>query len=786
MKLGFGVMPFRVSAASTSESTVAINDDDDPEVTVSFGASSYTVPEGGAVEVSVTLSADPERDVTIPVAKANRNGASDQDHSGIPASVAFGPGETEKKFTVNGTQDDVDDNDESVKLTFGTLPTRVTKGSMDETVVNITDDDVPFVKVDFAHGTDTVLEGYNLGIKVVLDVDPERTVTIPIVATEYDGASHHDYSVPGSVTFKSGETQAYPIFDAVHDDIDEDDERVVLTFGTPLPHRVTVGNPGMIDITITDDVVDGSPIQVSFRNGRHEVDEGESADLTVVLSKAADADLTIQLEEIHFDNIEASDYSGVPRNVQFARGDTEATFTVTAVDDSLAERTETLAIRFQNLPSIVRVGTIFGTDVVINDNDRIVQELNAGCPTNSGTRITLERTGTIGQAGESDFWSVELDPWRVYIIEVLGADSGLDVVGRDTYSGNLTLADPELVAVWNADRSSRHGTFRPAARDGGSGRNSAVTDQASGYGMHQFEVQGNGGNGTYQIKVRVNNVCTDANGYEQYPWFGGPDGYVLDIPSDSSTNRILRPHHENIGPKATGGFLGDNWDWYWNDVPDEDWIRADLQAGYEYTFDVRTDTSYPERHQATELKILGIYDSNVDEIKGTSRWLREKATARATTTSASQHGEFAAHRGLPAGYGSAGRHSRIARHHLQAARGQAGRPGPPHNHCQHTVINETDFTRSAMDNAPNAAIFTNAKRSTSKRWKLPDLAVAMIAVAAGVMLSTGHAHRPHLLAHVQLRRPLLGRPRRRQHHRISDTPARHDHPRTGRVRGPRR
>ena len=640
MKLGFGVMPFRVSAASTSESTVAINDDDDPEVTVSFGASSYTVPEGGAVEVSVTLSADPERDVTIPVAKANRNGASDQDHSGIPASVAFGPGETEKKFTVNGTQDDVDDNDESVKLTFGTLPTRVTKGSMDETVVNITDDDVPFVKVDFAHGTDTVLEGYNLGIKVVLDADPERTVTIPIVATEYDGASHHDYSVPGSVTFKSGETQAYPIFDAVHDDIDEDDERVVLTFGTPLPHRVTVGNPGMIDITITDDVVDGSPIQVSFRNGRHEVDEGESADLTVVLSKAADADLTIQLEEIHFDNIEASDYSGVPRNVQFARGDTEATFTVTAVDDSLAQRTETLAIRFQNLPSIVRVGTIFGTDVVINDNDRIVQELNAGCPTNSGTRITLERTGTIGQAGESDFWSVELDPWRVYIIEVLGADSGLDVVGRDTYSGNLTLADPELVAVWNADRSSRHGTFRPAARDGGSGRNSAVTDQASGYGMHQFEVQGNGGTGTYQIKVRVNNVCTDANGYEQYPWFGGPDGYVLDIPSDSSTNRILRPHHENIGPKATGGFLGDNWDWYWNDVPDEDWIRADLQAGYEYTFDVRTDTSYPERHQATELKILGIYDSNVDEIKGTSRWLREKATARATTTSASQHGEL--------------------------------------------------------------------------------------------------------------------------------------------------
>lgn len=76
VKLGFGMMPFRVSAGTTGESTVSINDDDDPEVTVSFGASSYTVPEGGAVEVSVTLSADPERDVTIPVTKANQNGSS--------------------------------------------------------------------------------------------------------------------------------------------------------------------------------------------------------------------------------------------------------------------------------------------------------------------------------------------------------------------------------------------------------------------------------------------------------------------------------------------------------------------------------------------------------------------------------------------------------------------------------------------------------------------------------------------------------------------------------------
>ena len=41
-------------------------DDDDPAVRVSFGSATYTVPEGGTRSVTVNLSADPERTVTIP------------------------------------------------------------------------------------------------------------------------------------------------------------------------------------------------------------------------------------------------------------------------------------------------------------------------------------------------------------------------------------------------------------------------------------------------------------------------------------------------------------------------------------------------------------------------------------------------------------------------------------------------------------------------------------------------------------------------------------------------
>ena len=73
------------------------------------------------------------------------------DYSLAPRDITFIAGETRKHLTFNAAQDDVDDDDESVKLTFRNLPHRVTAGNTDQAVVNITDDDDPWVKVDFVN-----------------------------------------------------------------------------------------------------------------------------------------------------------------------------------------------------------------------------------------------------------------------------------------------------------------------------------------------------------------------------------------------------------------------------------------------------------------------------------------------------------------------------------------------------------------------------------------------------------------------------------------------------------
>ena len=76
-------------AMAPVRSTVTITDDDDPTVTVMFDTPSYAVAEGGMQTVTITLSADPERTVVIPLTATNQGGASSTDYSGVPGSVTF-------------------------------------------------------------------------------------------------------------------------------------------------------------------------------------------------------------------------------------------------------------------------------------------------------------------------------------------------------------------------------------------------------------------------------------------------------------------------------------------------------------------------------------------------------------------------------------------------------------------------------------------------------------------------------------------------------------------------
>ena len=235
--------------------------DDDTQVTVKFGADTYTVSEGNTATITVTLSADPQSTVIIPLEATGQNGATSDDYH-VPSSVTINGGETSKTFDFMAMADDASDDGESVMIGFGTnLPSRVTKGTPEETMVSIRQMNPQLgsgVTVQFEADAYTVSEGGTATITVTLSADPQSTVVIPITATNQGGATSSDYSiVSSSVTFNSGDTSQTITFSATEDMEDELGESVLLAFGPSIPSGVSAGTPSQTTVSIIDGCDDG-------------------------------------------------------------------------------------------------------------------------------------------------------------------------------------------------------------------------------------------------------------------------------------------------------------------------------------------------------------------------------------------------------------------------------------------------------------------------------------------------------------------------------------------------
>ena len=337
-------------------------------VDVSFASDTYTVDEDGTVEVELTLSADLGRDVIVPITVVNQDGATDDDYTAVPTEVTFLAGETSKSFVITPVDDSVDDDDETLKVAFGTLPENLSPGTTTETVVTIVDNDDPQVEVNFRRAIHDVAEGADRTVTVNLTADPERTVVVPLTATDQDGASSADYSVPDSVTFESGETTKDVTFTATDDAIDDDGEKVLLEFGT-LPDGVTPGTVPTSTVSIIDDDAPAS-VAVSWAQTTYSAAEGGSVTVTAELDDDPEKTVVVPIARTDQGGAGSGDYSGVPATITFESGDTSKSFTFTATDDAQDDDDESVQLAFgPTLPSGVTQGTPAGTLVRITDND---------------------------------------------------------------------------------------------------------------------------------------------------------------------------------------------------------------------------------------------------------------------------------------------------------------------------------------------------------------------------------------------------------------------------------
>ena len=330
------------------------------QLTVQFERAAYTVAEGGTQSVTVTLSADPERTVVIPLMKEELGGAESTDYSGVPADVTFNAGDTSKSFTFTATQDNVDDDGESVKLAFDTPPTRVSVGTTATTTVSIDDDDGAGMTVSEA--ALTIGEGSSGTYTIVLDSQPTANVTVTI----NDPPGNTDVTAePASLTFSSSDwsSQKTVMVNAAQDG-DADDETATVTHTvTSTDSSYSSATANSVIVTVTDD--DDPAVTVQFEQAAYTVAEGGTQSVTVRLS--ADPERTVDMKE-ELGGAEPTDYSGVPADVTFNAGDRSKSFPFTATQDTVDDDGESVKLAFTP-PTRVSVGTTATTTVSINDDD---------------------------------------------------------------------------------------------------------------------------------------------------------------------------------------------------------------------------------------------------------------------------------------------------------------------------------------------------------------------------------------------------------------------------------
>ena len=173
--VALGDLPLELVAGRTSSQLVTIRDVFPPkEVSVRFLVSQSLVNEGSTVMVTVELSEELVADVTIPLTLSGTAEAQDY-RAPIPPQVEFKIGETSATYVISILQDDISEEDETITVAFGTLPSGVVSGDPSEIELRIIDDDEAGIST--LQSVSVVEEGTE-SFKLSLTSKPSDVVTV--------------------------------------------------------------------------------------------------------------------------------------------------------------------------------------------------------------------------------------------------------------------------------------------------------------------------------------------------------------------------------------------------------------------------------------------------------------------------------------------------------------------------------------------------------------------------------------------------------------------------------
>lgn len=414
--------PTGATLAAPTDATVNIADND-PTPTIAFDAATQNVNESGGVTLTVQLSAVSGRAVSVPYTVGGT--ATSADHSLTAGTFVVPAGSAIGVITFTIASDGLDENDETVIVDLGS-PTNATLGALVEHTITITDNDGP-PNVTFASSTNSVDENDGtVSISVTLSTVSGKTVNVPFTVSGSATNSTDYVFAASSITISAGFLSGGVNLNLTNDAIDENNETVIVTLGTPSNAAL-----GAIITQTTTIVDDDNPPTVNFAVAAQSVsEEGGTIPVTLTLSAASAKTVSVVVNASGGTATGGGvDYDFFSNSITFDPGETMGVISVTLTDDALDEANETALIDFGSLTNATAGPTDTHT-LTITDNDPVPE-------------VSLSSaTASISEGGGAVVITATLDAISGRTVTVVYTTSNLTAVAGSDYtatSGVLTF-----------------------------------------------------------------------------------------------------------------------------------------------------------------------------------------------------------------------------------------------------------------------------------------------------------------------------------------------------------
>ena len=417
-------------------------------VAVSFGASQYTAAEGGKpAAVAVSLDADPQVAVTVPLVATPEGGAAAEDFE-APLTLTFerGAGLTQT-VTVKAVEDASAEDGERVTLAFGTLPKGIVAGNNASTAIALVDakPNTPATGAPSIDGTPRVSETLSAGSGDIADEDGLDDAAYSYRWVSNDGDADTDI---GDATGAS-----YTLTDAEQGDT----VKVRVTFTDDAGHEETLVSAATVEVAARPNrpatgapSIDGTPrVDETLSAGSGDIaDEDGLDDVSYAyrwVSNDGDADTDIgDATGASYTLTDAEQGDTVKVRVTFTDDAGHEETLVSAATVEVAARSGALTASFEGVPAAHQgTGEEFTFQLVFSE---AVKTGYAALRDEalSATDGTVTRARRVN--GQSDRWEITVKPSSDGAVTVtLGADIACGEPGAVCTAQDVAL--PQAVSV---------------------------------------------------------------------------------------------------------------------------------------------------------------------------------------------------------------------------------------------------------------------------------------------------------------------------------------------------